>query len=519
VLKNNKKLFFLFLLLIIFLILFRVDFRFKTTVECCSDDYDYFLHASTIALDFDLDYDNQNPRAYSYKLNNKNTPIGFFGSGLLSAPFLFFGNQVSKLIGENVDIILLNYRLLFYSISSIFYLFAGYIFIYFSLIRLKLNFNKYFLLLFYISPGIGYFAFERFSMTHSYEAFGLSLIFYTTLRFYQKEDKEILFDFLVPISILLSFLIRMSNLFIFLMPLLIRRLMLYKGFDSNHKLLKSKMFYFSTFVSCLIYSAISKDLYGSIVLNPQRVYGTNITLDSQLVDLSRLLINLITTFTKLLFSFEFGLFWLSPVLFVGILFLVLKVKEFYRIEYLIIFLSFFQNILIVYLWQSTGSSYGFRYLFSLIPLSILIYYIYFSKSKIVTMYLTIFSFLALLSLIFFETTELTQLSTVEIVNTFGRTVRYSQPEYVKGLFQSIINFESYLIIFTTSFMGVLFFKLLLFFLNVGELNSLLEKLSLPVYNEDFQNYLINLENLGLDKVIFILLFLIIISYIVTFKLD
>jgi len=210
---------------------------------------------------------------------------------------------------------------------------------------------------------------------------------------------------------------------------------------------------------------------------------------------------------------------LSPVLFVGILFLVLKVKEFYRIEYLIIFLSFFQNILIVYLWQSTGSSYGFRYLFSLIPLSILIYYIYFSKSKIVTMYLTIFSFLALLSLIFFETTELTQLSTVEIVNTFGRTVRYSQPEYVKGLFQSIINFESYLIIFTTSFMGVLFFKLLLFFLNVGELNSLLEKLSLPVYNEDFQNYLINLENLGLDKVIFILLFLIIISYIVTFKLD
>ena len=44
-------------LIVFFIIsLFRVDFRFKNTVECCSDDYDYFSHAYTIAIDKDFDY-------------------------------------------------------------------------------------------------------------------------------------------------------------------------------------------------------------------------------------------------------------------------------------------------------------------------------------------------------------------------------------------------------------------------------------------------------------------------------
>ena len=59
------------ILLTVFLLLFlRVDFRFKYTVECCSDDYDYYLHASTIAFDFDLDYSNQDVRGFSYFKNN-----------------------------------------------------------------------------------------------------------------------------------------------------------------------------------------------------------------------------------------------------------------------------------------------------------------------------------------------------------------------------------------------------------------------------------------------------------------
>jgi hypothetical protein len=85
--KIDKRIPIFFLIFFILMTSFRIDYRFKTTVECCSDDYDYFIHASTIALDFDLNYENQTPRPFSYYENGKTTPIGFIGSGILSAPF------------------------------------------------------------------------------------------------------------------------------------------------------------------------------------------------------------------------------------------------------------------------------------------------------------------------------------------------------------------------------------------------------------------------------------------------
>ena len=84
---------------------------------------------------------------------------------------------------------------------------------------------------------------------------------------------------------------------------------------------------------------------------------------------------------------------------------------------------------------------------------------------------------------------MTQLSTVDVVNSFGRTIRYSAPEYVRGLLFSFLEVESFLIIFTTSFLGVLFFKLLFIFLSHESVISLLIKAGLPAQNEDFLNYL------------------------------
>ena len=71
-----------------------------------------------------------------------------------------------------------------------------------------------------------------------------------------------------------------------------------------------------------------------------------------------------------------------------------------------------------------------------------------------------------LSLLFFETTEQTQLSMVEIENSFGLMRNYSEPNYVTGVFKSFTELNSYLIIFTTSFVGVVFFKILLFELHI-----------------------------------------------------
>ena len=46
-------------MLSIFLLSLRIDYRFIETINCCGDDHTYFVHAETIAEDFDLDYSNQ----------------------------------------------------------------------------------------------------------------------------------------------------------------------------------------------------------------------------------------------------------------------------------------------------------------------------------------------------------------------------------------------------------------------------------------------------------------------------
>ena len=53
---------------------------------------------------------------------------------------------------------------------------------------------------------------------------------------------------------------------------------------------------------------------------------------------------------------------------------------------------------------------------------------------------------------------------VELYNSFGVLANYSEPNYVTGVIKSFLEINSYLIIFSTSFIGVLFFKFLLIFL-------------------------------------------------------
>ena len=53
------------------------------------------------------------------------------------------------------------------------------------------------------------------------------------------------------------------------------------------------------------------------------------------------------------------------------------------------------------------------------------------------------SLFSLFSILFFETTILTQLSTTEQMNSFGRKIKYVEPEYLLGYLNSILQVESY----------------------------------------------------------------------------
>lgn len=513
--------------LIVFFIIslfFRVDFRFKNTVECCSDDYDYFSHTYTIAIDKDFDYSNQltldHPFIFTNEENGKIAPVGFPGSGILASPFLFVGNLIDNNLNTNSGNEILNYKILLYSLSPIFYFFLSFVFIYKSLSKLGLQENKYKLLVIISGSGITYFAFERFSMTHVYEMFTISLLIWGCISFYL--DKKNIGGILIPLTLVLAFYVRMSNYYIFLIPLIIKKI-IYERLETTQKISRNMYFNISILVSLFIYSLLSLNIYGKIVFNPQEVYGTNITINSALGGNENIFEFLQITFInslKILFGNEFGIFWVSPIIFFGAFLTLLNIKKFSSsLNFLIIF-CFLQNFAIVLLWESTAASYGFRYLYSLVPLSLLILYLYNAEktNNIVLNIVFFMSIFANLSILFFETTKQTQLSMVEIINSFGSLKNYSEPEYVTGVLKSFTEVNSYLIIFTTSLVGVVFFKLLLTIIDVSNLISFLTSLGLPTDNEDFILYLENLEIISINKILLILIFLFSFCYYLVFRI-
>ena len=408
-----------------------------------------------------------------------------------------------------------------YSVSPIFYLFLSYLLLFKTISLFKLKVSKYILLLYLSSSGITYFAFERFSMTHAYEVFSISLIIYLSTKYYVSESKNLILSLAIPFSFLFSFLTRMSNYYIFLIPLIIRKLLINKKLSINRKMLFDKEIVFSALFSFMSFYLISNILYGELVFNPQKVYGTNINFSNYISSYQNyfeMFFSLVKTFLIVIFSFEFGLFWVCPILFGALICLIKNKENLKKVEIYLILICFSQNFFIIHIWQSTGSSYGFRYLFSLVPLAILVFFIYLNNNSLLNTYMKIFSILGLLSVLFYETTELTQLSISDQVNSFGKKIRYVEPDYVQGLFQSFIQLNSYLIIFTTSFIGVIFFKILLTFFSINSLNELLGSFGLPIENSDFQNYIFNLSEIGFSKIAIITLFLIYISYFIVYKM-
>jgi len=508
ILKKNTFLSAIFITLVLLLFL-KIDFRFQDTVYCCGDDHDYYMHAETIAVDYDLDYSNQLKGIETKRFNFEDNiaPTGFIGSGLLASPFLFLGHNIDRLI-SNQNVLsqeILNFRILSYSLSSVFYLFLTINFTFKILNILKYQFSKFHILIIYFGSGVVYYAFERFSMTHIYECFSATMIIYLSLKYYQS-SKVNKYRYLLPIFIAIGLTVRWVNYFYLFLPWVSYYLISEKK-EIKNKLLKDNYFIVISFVSAAIFLLHTKILYGQFTFNPQFVYRTGgqvanfISRDGKIIDF--FLINVVNSF-KVMFTQEFGLFWFSPILFLGFMLMLFNLftnkKEETYFNILILF-SYLQIFAAVLLWRSTASSYGFRYLFCLIPLSIILYYRFQNKknSKLIKYYLILFSVFSTISILFFETTEGTQLALVETTNTFGRSLKYTQPLYLQGYLNSFLELNSYLKIFTTSFLGAIVFKLILVFFESDKFLDLLDSYGLPVRNEDFVNYISEVNDIDIQK--------------------
>ena len=214
--KKFEKLSMLFIFFFIF-IAFKTDYRIINEILCCGDDFDYYSHAYTIAVDFDFDYSNQLIEGHSetFFYNGKIAPLGFVGSGILASPFLLLGNILDQLNANST----VSNKILFYSLSPVIYLFISIKLLYSTLIKLNKNPNLLFITLLIFGSGVSYYAFERFSMTHVYEIFTISLIFYITTLILKNHKNRNFIIMLLPFTISISFLVRYTNYYILLFPL------------------------------------------------------------------------------------------------------------------------------------------------------------------------------------------------------------------------------------------------------------------------------------------------------------
>lgn len=471
-----KKIAYYIVIFSIFTSLLRIDYRMNTpNLFSVGDDASYYIHTKTISYDFDLDYKNQTNNIedwkYFNKVRNEYVPIHPIGSSIFAFPFMLIGRVLEAIL--NIK----DLHYFTYSLSSVFYLIVSYLLI-LNILKQNLRLttkDKKLIFVSFFGSGLLYYSFERFSLTHVYEIFSVCLLFFLTEKI--KTDKNRVYFFLVGFLSIFLILVRLTNIFLFFTPYFY--LIVFKKNNLIKLLLKSKVYLLGLGLGLTTYCLVNIYLYGELILNPEKLYNPdgsflNNYLDNYLLsqDLFSFITNIFKSLIIILFSFEFGIFYISPII-AFCIFLSLRLlykKEFST--FFILTIIFALPFGLVFLWRATGSSFGYRYLLVLIPYSVIIYFAKLRSKNldIILFFLAIFSILCFL---FFETNELTILS--ENINSFGKLHNNSSPKFILGILLAIFSLKAYIIIFFKSYFGILILKFFMLFSSKNTLLNLIDK--------------------------------------------
>ncbi len=458
----NKKFFLVFLFLLI-----TLSFKSTWLVQNDSlgkpgnDDLSHWLHAATIAYDFDLNYE------FDYEVDertfNENTNIPYHppGSGYLSAPFVLV---FSFLDTQPVDRLnpVGTFAYLGFLCSSLFYFSFGLYLLRASLSKKNLNNN--FLILFSVFSGtILHYVFTRFVMSHSVEFFLCCLICYI---FEKKEPfyRNSYFFILGVVYFLLSF--TRPTTFIFSLCLIIVYLEK-NNFNSKN----------ITFISALISTiSITHVLLSSYLYNYPSIfhnYAVNISeQDYVTTNLIEIFINLLKI-PNLFFSFSFGIIWTIPVIFFGIISIFFQ-KDFYlnknKFSKSFTFLFFLGAFLVAASLEGREVAFGQRLLIGLIPFCAL-RLSNMKFNKIIKNSLTSFSALAYLGYLYLYSS--TNLTLKQGYSLWGTMVGFSGEKYTLYFFQELVSLENIISILGRSIYSINFFK----FMGEDRIEILIDRLN------------------------------------------
>ena len=458
--KLSKKIIFIILILSLFKPTWLLN---NESLSVGSDDMSYWLHASTIAFDYDLTYIDDFNFDHTNYHPVTNTPFHSPGSGYAASVFVkifsFFDDKNSL---ENIRMNPLgSYSLLGYLFSTFFYCALGFYFIN-KLLEIKnLHLNKKIIFLLIFVSSLAHYVSNRFLMAHSFEFFLVSYIFYkfeTTNNIFNKRT-----FFLLSLSFFFLSITRPST-FIYTMSLF--------GIYLNKNNLKknealSNLLTIAGFT--FLYTQLAQQLYKSNNFLIQLESNNTTKGATEYINLDWIL-NGISETPNLIFSFSMGLIWSTPIVLLGIfsLFKNNYLQDKYILNKLFIFFYLFGCFLVLYVWQGREGSFGQRLLIGIIPFCAyqLCMYLNNKSTKSLIPFLGI-SYLGILFL--YSSSNLTLQYGTTLWNTI---IDWAAEDYYSILISEVTRFENMASVFSRTIFFIDGIFLTNFFENLNIINSL-----------------------------------------------
>lgn len=361
-------------------------FLLRTDLAVSGDDASYVSHAFTIGLDFDLDYSNELSSSDDYfKVADRMMPSHPIGPGIIAAPFVALFSIIDRLNGHPV---ISDHSSYLYSWSYFGFFFASSLSLLIGTILYSFAFKQWLSkkewmlpALLVASSGIIFYCHGRFTMAHSFEFLMFSIVFFLSKKLTENPARStsewICLVTTLAISSVLALLTRYANVQVLLLPLITVAL-----FNIDEKI--DKKIYWSIIAAiaatAIVFTLVSFALYGMPFPRFSGIYSNSAK--AKIFESASLIfrtVRMLPNLVPLFFGSEFGLVWSFPAAFFGCLGAILYVlrtirgsanlaRKFVDIAAIIVYFSI--PFVIVLNWQTTASSYGFRYLYSIMPLGL-----------------------------------------------------------------------------------------------------------------------------------------------------
>ncbi|MCP4613445.1 MAG: hypothetical protein GY845_32540 [Planctomycetes bacterium] len=360
-----------------------------------ADSTSYLSHFMTIALDFDMDYSNEIRQGPS---QNRYLPPHPIGSGVMAAPFVALFSIFDRVSGHPIINDHKDYK---YSWSIFGFILSAYLYFFLTVYlywdSLRLIFTETSLLLvtfLSVSTGILFYVLNATALAHAFEFAGVAFLFWTSVKLFFSKRRKTMWLVVLTAAMTINFLIRYNNLNLIIIPFFLYFFLLILQKEKiKHNTMRATIFRLTAAIAaaCIFFSLYNLYFFNSMYASPDQVYGENVKSISQhnLIEMVVHLLKLAPNTFLLIFGSEFGILYSNPVLVFGFVFMLLflckninKDNKTLCILAICSFLAYYFFDVCIALWfETTGSSYGYRFLYPLYPLTLLGVLLWINRSK------------------------------------------------------------------------------------------------------------------------------------------